>query len=368
MKILLDDGLQLSVGTGIGSYAKALGEALATMPDVTLVREDLTPTGPRRRARLAYLKRLDSAAYRERLRDLDVVHYANYAMPKKLPPHVVSAVTVHDLAAFSHKSTLPLLYGIYNRFMIKRAMKHADIIFTVSESTKQEIAARFPKAATRTVSVHPGHHREAVCAVPPAKYENTALTGLEERKFFLFVGTLEKRKNLVELINAYLYLIKTDPTAKGFSLVLAGKRGFGYKRIKRALRSAPEGADIRLPGYISASDRQKLYAEAAAFVFPSLLEGFGSPQTEAMAAELPLILSDIPTNREISGAYGHFYPLGNVSALTALLSAAVDGKLPADKAIATQRLAQLTWEQAAKEVLAAYQRAGQQKENSQPHG
>lgn len=368
MKILLDDGLQLSVGTGIGGYAKALGEALDAMPDVALTRENFTPAGKRRRARLAYLKYLNSAAYRQALSGLDVVHYANYAMPKKLPPHVISAVTVHDLAAFSHKSTLPLLYGAYNRFMIRRAVKRADVIFTVSESTKREIAARFPRAAARTVSVYPGHHTEAVCEAPLACYENTTLTGLEKRKFFLFVGTLEKRKNLTELISAYVELIKSAPAAKGFSLVLAGKHGFGYKKIKKALKSAPENADIRLPGYISAADRQKLYAEAAAFVFPSLLEGFGSPQTEAMAAGLPLIVSDIPTNREISDTYGHFYPVGDVSALTALLLAAVDGRLPADKAIAAQKLAQLTWEQGAKEVLTAYQKAKQQKEDSRPHG
>lgn len=361
MKILLDDGLQLSVGTGIGGYAKALGEALAAQPDVTLKREDFAPAGKRLRTRLTYLKYLNSDAYRRALCDLDVVHYANYAMPKRLPPHVVSAVTVHDLAAFSHKKTLPLLYGIYNRFMIKRAVGRADIIFTVSESARREIAARFPRAAARTVAVYPGHHTGAVCAAPHTDYESTALTGLEKRKFFLFLGTLEKRKNLTDLISAYFDLIRTDPEADGFSLVLAGKQGFGYKQIKKALRAAPKGADVRMPGYVSAADRQKLYAEAAAFVFPSLLEGFGSPQTEAMAAGLPLIVSDIPTNREISDTYGHFYSLGDVSALTALLSDAARGKLLADRSVAAQKLAHLTWEQASKKVLAAYQSAKKQK-------
>ena len=128
MKILLDDGLQLSVGTGIGSYAKALGDALKAMPDTTLVREDFAPAGKRRRARLAYLSYISSATYRKKLQDFDVVHYANFAMPKKLPPHIVSATTVHDLAAFSHKSALSLPYALYNRFMIKRAVKRADVI------------------------------------------------------------------------------------------------------------------------------------------------------------------------------------------------------------------------------------------------
>ena len=357
MKILLDDGLQLSVGTGIGSYAKALGEALKNTPDTTLVREDFAPTGTRRRARLAYLKHLNSAAYRQKLQDFDVVHYANFAMPKRLPPHIVSATTVHDLAAFSHKSSLSRPYAAYNRFMIKRAVKRADIIFTVSESAKREIAARFPSAAARTVSVLPGHHTEAVTAAPSAKYENSALTGLEKRKFFLFVGTLEHRKNLTELVSAYLDLLRTDTKAEGLSLVLAGKLGFGSKALLKLIKSAPKNADIRLPGYVSNKDKQKLYAEAAAFVFPSLLEGFGSPQTEAMAARLPLILSDIPTSREVSGDYGHYYPLGDTAALTALLAKAARGELAANAALAEQQLAPLSWARAADEVLAAYKAA-----------
>lgn len=361
MKILLDDGLQLSVGTGIGSYAAALGKVLAENSDVTLTREDFCAAGTRKKARLAYLKHLNSRAYRKKLANFDVVHYANYAMPKKLPKHIVSAVTVHDLAAFSHKSTLPALYGAYNRFMIKRAIKRADIIFTVSESTKKEILTRFPAAAARTVAVYPGHHDEAVGALPPAAYENAALTGLVKRKFFLFVGTLEKRKNLTELVRAYRDLCEAYPEARDFSLVLAGKPGFGFEEIEALVASAPAQADIRLPGFISAGDRQKLYAEAAAFVFPSLLEGFGSPQTEAMAAGLPLILSDIPTSREISGDYGYYYTLGDTAQLCALLKKATEGKLHADRAAASQQLAALTWQQAAAKALAAYQAATPQK-------
>ena len=361
MKILLDDGLQLSVGTGIGSYAAALGEALAAYDGVTLAREDFRPDGTRKKARLAYLKYLNSAAYRQKLSGFDVVHYANYAMPKRLPKNVISAVTVHDLAAFSHRHTLPALYAAYNRFMIKRAVKRASVIFTVSKSTEQALRARFPAAAARTVAVYPGHHSEAVGALPPAAYENAALTGLVKRKFFLFVGTLEKRKNLTELVRAYRDLCEAYPEARDFSLVLAGKPGFGFEEIEALVASAPAEADIRLPGFISAGDRQKLYAEAAAFVFPSLLEGFGSPQTEAMAVGLPLILSDIPTNREISGDYGHYYTLGDTAQLCALLKKATEGKLHADRAVASQQLAALTWQQAAAKALAAYQAATPQK-------
>lgn len=343
MNILLDDGLQLHIKTGIGSYAKYLGEALSTLPDTTVTREDFAPAGGRRAARLSYLKYLNSAAYREKLAAFDVVHYANYALPKKHPPHTAVAVTVHDLTAFSHPETLPRAYALYNRFMVRRAMKHADIVFTVSNAMQAEICARFPNAAKKVVAVHPGHYTGATADITPAAYESVLLKGLAKHKFFLFVGTVEKRKNLTELIRAYNLLQKTCPAAGEYALVLAGREGFGAKAVKDLIASAPDTADIRMPGFVSNADRAKLLGEAAAFVFPSIYEGFGSPQTEAMAAELPLIASDIPTNREISGAYAAYYPLGDESALTALMREVVLGNLKADPAAAKARLSRYDW-------------------------
>ncbi|MBR3862278.1 MAG: glycosyltransferase family 4 protein [Clostridia bacterium] len=347
MNILLDDGLQLHIKTGIGSYAKYLGEALGTLPDTTVTREAFAPAGGRRAARLSYLKYLNSAAYREKLAAFDVVHYANYALPKKHPPHTAVAVTVHDLTAFSHPETLPRAYALYNRFMVRRAMKHADIVFTVSNAMQAEICARFPRAAKKVVAVHPGHYTGATADITPAVYESELLKGLAKRKFFLFVGTMEKRKNLTELIRAYNLLQKTCPAAGEYALVLAGREGFGAKAVKDLIASAPDIADIRLPGFVSNADRAKLLGEAAAFVFPSIYEGFGSPQTEAMAAELPLIASDIPTNREISGAYAAYYPLGDESALTALMREVVLGNLKADPAAAKARLSRYDWQASA---------------------
>ena len=362
MKILLDDGLQKGVGTGIGNYAAALGEALSALPDTNVTREDFSAHGSRKKARAAYLAYLGSRAYREKLGGFDVVHYANYAMPRKVPNNTVAAVTVHDLAAFTHPETLPRAYAAYNRFMIRRAVKRADLIFTVSESMKRELVARFPEAAAHVAAVYPAHDAAAIAPTTPPVYENKALSGLEKRKFFLFVGTVERRKNLTDLLRAYLLLQKTCPAARGYALVLAGREGFGAEELTKLINKAQTGADIRLAGYVSAADRQKLYGEAAAFVFPSLYEGFGSPQTEAMAAGLPLILSDIPTNREVSGNYGYFYPLGDESALAALMARAVAGKLQADPTLAAARLSRFSREALATRTKDAYLAAMKRKQ------
>ena len=271
------------------------------------------------------------------------------------------AVTVHDLTAFSHKKTLPRAYAAYNRLMVRRAMAKADIVFTVSETMRTAIVTRFPEAKDKVLAVYPGHYTDATADATPAAYENEALAGLEKRKFFLFMGTVEKRKNIAELIAAYNLLQKTCPAAKDFALVLAGRRGFGADRVVDLTVNAPDTADIRLPGFVSDTDRQKLLGEAAALVFPSIYEGFGSPQTEAMAAGLPLILSDIPTNREVSGAYGSYYPVGDESALAAQLKKVVCGKITPDKELAKERLARFDWPQSAQKIRAALEAALQKK-------
>lgn len=356
MKILIDNGLQGGVGTGIDSYSRALATSLAALDGTEVSEEALSFSGNRKTARLAYLSHLNSPAYQARIADYDVVHYTNYAVPKKMPRGTVCAVTVHDLTAFSHKKTLPRAYAAYNRHIVRRAMKRADVIFTVSDAIKAEIEARFPHAAARVVRVYPGHYENATAELTPPTYENNALTGLEKRRFFLFVGTLEKRKNLTDLIRAYLLLCKSTGGVN-YPLVLAGRSGFGFDEIEALVKSAPEGTDIRVPGYISNGDRQKLYGEAAAFVFPSVYEGFGSPQTECMACRLPLLASDIPTNREISGAYATYFPLGDVDTLTNLMREVVKGNIRTNDTIAAEKLKALSWQNAATEIHAAYERA-----------
>ena len=363
MKILVDNGLQGGVGTGIDSYSRALADALAALEDTDVSEESITPKGDRRLARLAYLSHLDSPTYQTHIVNYDVVHYTNYAVPRKMPKNTVCAVTVHDLAAFSHKKTLPHAYAVYNRHIVRRAMKRADVIFTVSDAIKAEIEARFPRAASRVVRVYPGHYENATAKITPRVYESEVLKGLEKRCFFLFIGTLERRKNLTQLIEAYLRL-KQSCEGLTMPLVLAGRPGFGFEEIEALIKSAPEGTDIRLPGYISEEDRQKLYGEAAAFIFPSVYEGFGSPQTECMSSALPLLASDIPTNREVSGSFATYFPVGDVDTLANLLRDAARGSLTVNKRLATERLSRFAWQNAAAEIRAAYKAAIERKRNS----
>ena len=112
------------------------------------------------------------------------------------------------------------------------------------------------------------------------------------------------------VIQAFITL-KESNVKNDYKLILAGRKGFGFEEYEKLIVESKYKKDIIVTGYLSANDIVKLYNEAAAYIFPSIYEGFGSTQLECMVNHLPLILSDIPTNREVSQEYGLFFELGN---------------------------------------------------------
>ena len=105
---------------------------------------------------------------------------------------------------------------------------------------------------------------------------------------------------------------------------MAGRPGFGFDDIEKAAGETGLGSDVVFTGYVSDNDCANLYRDARALVFPSMYEGFGSIQNECMSMGLPIVLSDIPTNREVSRDYGVYFDLGDVDGLARALGEASD--------------------------------------------
>jgi len=326
MKILIDDGMQIKVGTGIGKYSEYLYNSLKSLRNNVITLDNFRGNKFKAMGRLMYLRYINSYKYLKSLSDYDVVHYTNYAMPLIKNPEVKYVVTIHDLASFICPETLPKAYQIYSRFVIKHALQRADAIVTVSNSVKCEIEQYFPDYADKVKVVYPGIYSEIVPISKSGRYENEKLRDLLKRKFFLFVGTIEKRKNIGIIIEAFVALKKKFAEAVDYKLVLAGRPGFGYNDYFNLVKNSGFEKDIIFTGYISKDDCNKLYNEASAYVFPSIYEGFGSIQTECMRCHLPLILSDIKTNREVSRNFGEFFSLDNADELTQKMLLLVLGK------------------------------------------
>jgi len=123
-----------------------------------------------------------------------------------------------------------------------------------------------------------------------------------KKRFILYLGTIEPRKNIVGLIYAYNRLRDDNVNLVDLQLVLAGGSGWRNRPIYRAWEESPYRRDIKFLGYVSAREKELLYRRAEVFIYPSYYEGFGLPPLEAMARNLPVITSNVSSLPEVVGS------------------------------------------------------------------
>jgi glycosyltransferase involved in cell wall biosynthesis len=175
---------------------------------------------------------------------------------------------------------------------VPKSIQRASLIITISEQVKDEIVENLSVSSKKIV----------VTPIPPPepflKISNDYLKELKiDSKYILFVGTLEPRKNIVNLIKAYNLL--PESIRESYSLVLAGGSGWNNQSIEDELDKNYPG--IIPTGYINDEQKASLYKNASLFILPSHYEGFGMPVLEAFSYNVPTILSDIPVFHEIAG-------------------------------------------------------------------
>ena len=350
--VLIDDGMQIERGTGIGKYSEHLGRALEGMDGVKVDYAHFDHGKNRRSARLAYLRYLNSSAFRTEAEKHDLCVFTNYAMPfRKL--NTATAVTVHDLAVFDCPDTLPRLYLPYGRAMINNAVARADVVATVSETMAKDIQNRFPREADKIIWAWPGVYDHVRVGNVGAPYDDQSLGEAAKAPFFLMVGTVEKRKNVEFVIRAFAKFKEGLSERNDWKLILAGRPGFGFDCIEKAVEDCGLEDDVVFTGYVSDNDCANLYRDAKALVFPSVYEGFGSIQNECMSMGLPIILSDIPTNREVSRDYGTYFSLGDTDDLAdAFRGIGRNGRFYF-RQIGSQRLGEFDWIKVAMTYLVA---------------
>jgi len=290
IRILIDDGLMLARDkpTGIGWYTLNLLETLPELGvEVKRIQYSLFFCRlPAPVKRLAYMV---TAHHNRRRTDVDVVHYTNFFVPpRRHRARVVS--TVHDLTAFLYPETLTWSYRGYSRRATTNAIRYADRVLVPSEAVRDELLDRFKPLS-------PDRIRVVYQDIRDLFFRGTS-EPLVPREHFLYVGVLEKRKNLAWLIRTFSRFAEHRPSAK---LILIGKPGYGYTEIERAIF---ESRNVIYQPYLSDEGLVSLYRKSYALILPSVYEGFGRPVVEAMAMGLPVLASDIPTNRELRDRHG----------------------------------------------------------------
>lgn len=347
--------MQIPLGTGIGKYSEHLANALSKEAGISVDILGFSPRGAgRKSARLSYLRYINSSAFRRKAEGYDLCIFTNYAMPfRKL--ETSTAVTVHDLAVYDYPETLPKTYVPYGRLMIENSVRKADAIITVSHTMELAISERYPFAAAKVSYAWPGvysHVGVSDCGNP---YDDERLEEVANHPFFLMMGTVEKRKNVEFVIDAFAQFKKLGNDSRDHRLVLAGRPGFGFEDIDARAAESGVRDSIVFTGYATDNDCRNLYRDAIAQIFPSVYEGFGSTQIESMVMGLPILLSDIPTNREVSDGFGVFFKLGKVNSLAKAMME-VRGLTPLQHEVARGVLNRADWRSVAARYLHTMQK------------
>jgi glycosyltransferase involved in cell wall biosynthesis len=358
MRIGLDATPLLGVRTGVGRYTQHLIQALAAGDDPLTATAftlrgagDLAGAVPsnvdvRNRPMPARLLQQLWASIEFPPVELlcgrvDVFHATNFVLP---PLHkAAGVVTVHDLSYLRYPETVSAASLRY-RQLVPRSLKRATVVCTPSEAVAAEIRDVYSPAE---VVVTPLGVDESWFAVPAPDPTWLAAHNLPT-EYLVFVGTLEPRKNLKTLLAAYARLKEPPP------LVLVGPPGWGPALELAGL--SPES--VITPGYVDQPTLQRIVAGATALVLPSVYEGFGIPPLEAFACGTPVVASDIPVIREVTGGRARLAPPEDVDAWVEALRRAIDAPRDAAFSAALQRHArQWTWQRCAATTRAAYRLA-----------
>ncbi len=288
-------------------------------------------------------------------KEIDIFHSPTFHIPFFLKGFK-KVVTIHDVIAFRYPQTLPKKFSLYCRFMIKRAVNAADAIIVPSFSVKSELVELL-NVNERLIYVIPEAARRFFKAVDEhdGKTEIKNRYGLNDR-FILLIGTIEPKKNIGGLIQAYSILRKTGRI--GQKLVICG--GDGWLNEKKRLLKIIEEEDIKddviFTGYMPDESLPLLYAMADLFVYPSIYEGFGLPPLEAMACGCPVIASAIPSISETVGEAGILADPADIKGLSeAILRVLKDENLKRRlREAGFKRVKQFSWEKAAQETVKVY--------------
>lgn len=279
----------------------------------------------------------------------DLVHFTNYLAP--LASRVPYVVSFHDMTLALFPGFHTLKKRLLTSSLIPLVARRARLILTPSEATRHDVV-RLLRADPKRVRVIPyaAAPRFRPSAEAPERLE--AVHGIRS-PYFLYVGTLEPRKNLVRALRAFARVRHELPR---HHFVLVGERGWKYQEILREARSPELAERVTFLGYVAEEHLPPLYSQATALVYPSLYEGFGLPVVEAMACGTPVLTSRSSSLAEIADGCALLVDptdeRGLAEGMRALGSNEDLRRSLAERGRA--RVAAFSWERTGRETVAAY--------------
>ncbi len=326
--------------TGIGRYALELARGLPEHPQMARVRyfslgrwtalqtlqgAERAPLSQRpslrsvlagNRAAVQTFRLLMPMLQRLRLRSEQgaIYHSPNFFLPP-FPGRTVT--TVHDLSHHIYPQFHPPARIDYMRRMLPASLARASHVITVSESARQDLITHFGYSPERITAIalgaNPAFRPHSAAALAPvlARWE------LQAQGYSLYVGTIEPRKNLDRLLDAYEAL--PEALRARYPLVMAGSPGWRSEHTHARMARAASAGWLHYLRYVPQADLPALYAGARLFAYPSLYEGFGLPVLEAMASGVPVLTSNVSSLPEVVGDVALSIDPQDTDAITAAL-------------------------------------------------
>lgn len=229
-----------------------------------------------------------------------ITQFFNFVIPPGVKGKKVTIV--HDMAHLACRKTVRLKNRIWLELTLRQSCRRADIVLTVSEFSKSEIVKHLRVPEEKVKVMYPGvdlelfHSRYTKEQIDRAKQKY----GIEG-EYILYLGTIEPRKNIQRLIEAYDILVKQSRIDNLPKLVLAGGKGWLCDKIYQAAKKPELKDKVLFTGYIGEEDSPLLLSGAKLFCFPTIYEGFGIPPLEAMACGTPVLAGRAASVPEVLG-------------------------------------------------------------------
>lgn len=280
------------------------------------------------------------------------IYVTQYITPWFVPKRIKIITIIHDISFNFYPQFIKKSDLIFLKFLMPMSLKRADKIIGVSKFTHDEIIKYYKINPAKVDFIHNAvsqdFSREDATAEKVEKAKEKY--GLPSN-YILYLGTLQPRKNIPTLIEAFS---KIKENFSDFKLVVAGGKSHNYdERIDKTIKKHNLFQDVIFPGFIEEKDKAAVMAGAQIFCFPSQYEGFGIPILEAMSVDVPVVVSDIGPHREVAGEAASFFSANNSDELIEKILEILSGSEIRDILIkkGKERTCQFSWPRAAEKML-----------------
>jgi alpha-1,3-rhamnosyl/mannosyltransferase len=356
---------------GIGTYIRQLLRAMARRPESEAYRfrvyrraadKELLADLPERFEMVseesagysvAELTRFAWRLWRDRL---DLYHATHYVLPPL--PRGKAVVTIHDIIHLLYPQFLPSRAAhLYARSMIRRALRRADRIITVSYNSKRDLVDYFSVSPARIEVIYNGVSPRFRPDVPAEERDRVVRQYGLPTPYLLFLGGEKPHKNLQGVVRAFAQARRLADLPH--ALALAGPPPRNPARLAALISALELDERVFRPGLVAEEDLPGLVTGADVLLYPTLYEGFGLPVIEAMACGTPVLTSATSALQEIAGGYAYLVDPMDVDAIArGIVALATDEKTRADfRELGRKRALDFSWDKAAERTLEVYRAA-----------